>query len=94
LAYLLYKDFLIIAGADVEKSTGWWVPIASVSWAKADGKRGLHFFTRTTETYPTADDAVSFALTTAKTGVDQRLDSPSQINLDLPARSPPRRLIS
>ena len=71
MANLFYKDFLILAGADFDRLTGQWVPIASVTWGTDTGKHGVHFLTNLSARYATADEAVSYGLTAAKNWVDQ-----------------------
>jgi hypothetical protein len=74
MATVLYKDFIIIAGADVDKTTGRWVPIACVNWGTAKGKTGRHFLTQSEERYIKADDAVECGIKIAKTWVDRRVN--------------------
>jgi hypothetical protein len=71
MAYLLYKDYLILAGADRDKFTNEWIPIASITWEKDTGKRALCFLTNLPERSTTADEAVSSALRAAKTWIDR-----------------------
>ena len=73
MANLLYEGFLIIAGADLDKLTGEWVPIASIGWDTAIGTRGLQFLTSVPERFATADAAVDAGVTQAKTWVEERI---------------------
>jgi hypothetical protein len=38
---LLYKDYLIVASADLNERTGRWTPSVIVSWSE-DGEQKLH----------------------------------------------------
>ena len=73
MASLLYKDFLIVAGADFEAPTRSWVSIVSVSW-NAGGKQEIHFLSQTSERHDSPDDAVGFGLAVARAWVDYRLN--------------------
>jgi hypothetical protein len=74
LANLLYESFLIIAGADLDKLTGEWVPIATIGWGTAIGTRGLQFLTSLPERFATtAEAAVDAGLTQAKRWVEERI---------------------
>jgi hypothetical protein len=72
MATILYKDFLIVVGADFERVTQNWVSIVSISWDDG-GKREIHFLTQATERHDNADDAVGFGLALGKAWVEKRL---------------------
>jgi hypothetical protein len=73
LANLLYKDFLIIAGADIDKVTGKWIPIASISLAKDHGRRRAHFLTDLPKRFTNSSRAVDFGVTAGKHWVNRHI---------------------
>jgi hypothetical protein len=73
VASLLYKKFLVVAAADVEKATGKWIPIASVHWTNRSGHSCTHYITTLPERFADSGQAVDFGLLTAQQWVDALL---------------------
>jgi hypothetical protein len=74
MATLTYRDHLIVAGVDFSGSTRSWLAKVSVSW-NIPGSHGIHFITKLSEHYQSADDAVNSGFAVGKSWVDHRLKS-------------------
>ena len=72
MANLLYKNHRIIAGADLDKTTGRWIPIASISLTTEKGQQRPHFLTDIPKRYRTAREAVDHGIVAGKAWVRQR----------------------
>ena len=73
MANLLYKNHKIIAGADLDKITGRWIPIASISLRTEKGQQRPHFLTDIPKRYRTASEAVEHGMDAGKAWVRKRL---------------------
>ena len=83
MATLTYRDHLIVAGVDFSGSTRSWLAKVSVSW-NIPGSHGIHFITKLSEHYQSADDAVNSGLAVGRSWVDHRL---TKIGSSSPAAS-------
>jgi hypothetical protein len=73
MANLLYKNYVIIAGADLDKATGKWIPIASIGLAEQKAGQRPHFLTGILKRYRTSDEAVDRGIVAGKAWVRARL---------------------
>jgi hypothetical protein len=73
MANLLYKNYTITAGANLDEDAGKWEPLARVDWVKKDGGRGFEVLSTIEERCDTEQAAIEQALETAKAWVDHRL---------------------
>jgi hypothetical protein len=69
-----YKNHLIVASTHFDNSISKYIPVTSVSWTKADGKRALHVL-KSSSRYATAEDAINAALVKGKNFIDERLNT-------------------
>jgi hypothetical protein len=67
-----YKAHIIVGSADREKSTGKYIPVASVGWSSAEGTQQLHAISSSSR-YDTEEDAINAALLQARRFIEERL---------------------
>ena len=73
--YLSYRDHGIVSSAATDELTGRYYPVASVSWTKADGTRGVHIINNSSDTCENWDEACNRAVELAKAWIDRRLNA-------------------
>jgi hypothetical protein len=71
--YRLYRGHSIVASGTLHELTGRYYPVASISWERKDGTRGVHIISNSPEQCVNWDVACNLAIELAKAWIDRRL---------------------
>jgi len=73
MAYRIYLEHRIVSSASKDEITQQWIPIASISWFKANGRRDVHFLTNSLALFETFREAEHYAVDRAKAWIDPKV---------------------
>lgn len=70
--YQSYKDKVIVASGALHEQTRKYYPMASITWDKPNGTRGVQIIERAIEQFATIDEACNRAIELAKLWIDRK----------------------
>jgi len=73
MAYRVHREHHIVSSASKDEITQQWMPIVSISWLKANGRRDVHFLTNSLALFPNFREAELYAVERAKAWIDLRV---------------------